>query len=327
MTTDGNQSPPRLRTGVALEGKDLSAAELLERCQLAEKIGLDSVWLVQLPNMRDTQSLLSAMAVLTNRIQLGTGIAPLYTQPPVVLAQTAATIDEMSGGRFNLGIGMGHRLTAEWSLGVPLGPAVPAMREYLTIVTSLFKQGEVHLDGKYYKGHARYGSPRRAELGTYLGALNPRMCELAGEVADGLLLWMCTVNYVRDVAIPHLRKGLERSGRDLDGFPVVVFAPGAVSEDHADDLELLRNYLSTYARVPNYRKMYETSGYGHAMATGEVGDDLLNAVGVVGSAADVSARVDEFQAAGATEVVLAPMARAHLYRDLWQRTAEAMLRP
>lgn len=313
----------RPRTGIAIEGSDLAAGELIERARLAERIGMDSAWLIQLPNMRDSFGVLAAMAAVTERIQLGAGIMPLYTRPPVVMAQSAATIDEISGGRFTLGVGLGHRLTAEWSLGVPLGPSLPAMREYVSIVTSLLHTGEVHVDGKWYKGHSRYASPRRPDLATCIGALGPKMSELAGEVADGLLLWMCTVDYVRDVAIPHLRKGLERAGRSLDGFPIVVFAPGAVSEDPAGDTESLRAYLSTYARVPNYRAMYEASGFAHALADGNIGDDLLSAVGVIGTADDVSARVAAYAEAGATEVVITPMASAHQDRGLWQRTAEA----
>ncbi|WP_434740373.1 LLM class flavin-dependent oxidoreductase [Micromonospora sp. SH-82] len=313
-----------LRTGIAIEGSGLGVAELIGRARVAEELDLDSVWLIQLPNMRDSASVLAAMAAVTDRIQLGAGILPIYTRPPVVMAQTAATIDEVSEGRFALGLGMGHRLTAEWSLGVPLGPALPAMREYLQIVTSLLHTGEVYRDGTYYKGNARYASPRRPLVPTYLGALGPRMAELAGEVADGLLLWMCTVDYVRDVAIPHLRKGLERAGRSLDDFPVVVFTPGAVSDDPATDTESLRQYLSTYARVPNYRAMYEASGYAHALTDGGIGDDLLRAVGVIGSADQVTGRIAEFAAAGATEVVLAPMASAHDDRDRWRRTARAV---
>jgi hypothetical protein len=107
---------------------------------------------------------------------------------------------------------------------------------------------------------------------------------------------------------------------------VVVFAPAAVSEDPAADTESLRQYLSTYARVPNYRAMYEASGFGHALADGRIGDDLLSAVGVIGTSGDIAARVAQYEAAGATEVVIAPMAGAHADRDLWRRTAEAIVR-
>jgi alkanesulfonate monooxygenase SsuD/methylene tetrahydromethanopterin reductase-like flavin-dependent oxidoreductase (luciferase family) len=326
VASDGSAPVRRLRTGIAIEGSDLSARELIERARLAERVGMDSVWLIQLPNMRDSASVLAAMAAVTDRIQLGAGILPLYTRPPVVMAQTAATIDELSDGRFTLGIGMGHRLTGEWALGVPHGPALPAMREYLSIVSSLLRTGEVHVSGKHYRGNARYASPLRRGMATCLGALGPKMAELAGEAADGLLLWMCTADYVRDTAIPHLRKGLQRVGRDLDGFPVVVFAPGAVSDDPVADTESLRQYLSTYARVPNYRAMYEASGFSHGLSDGNISDDLLAAVGVIGTADHLATRVAEYESAGATEVVITPMASAHRDRSLWQRTAEAVVR-
>jgi alkanesulfonate monooxygenase SsuD/methylene tetrahydromethanopterin reductase-like flavin-dependent oxidoreductase (luciferase family) len=309
-----------------IEVNDLPVSELIERARLAEEFGMDSAWLIQLPNVRDSASLLTAMAMVTSRVSLGAAILPTYTRPPVVMAQTAATIDELSGGRFTLGVGTGHRLTAEWALGVPQGPPVPATREYVQIVRSLLRTGEVHFDGKYYKGHARYSPPLRPDMLTCLGALNPRMLELAGEISDGLLLWTCPAEYVRDVAIPRLRKGLERSGRSLDGFPVVMFLPSAVSDDLDHDIEWLRGYLQNYVHVPHYRKMYEASGYAHAIKDGRLGDELLHAVAAIGSEDDVSKRIAEYRAAGATEVVVSPMASAHMERPLWHRTLQAAQR-
>lgn len=312
-------------TGIVIEGQGLAARDLLNRAELAEKVGVDSVWLVQLPSIRDSAGVLSAMAVRTERVTLGTGILPFYTRPPVMMAQTAATIDELSDGRFVLGVGIGHKLTAEWTLGMSLTRPVDAMREYFTVVTSLLRDGEAHLDGAYYRAHAMYASPRRSTLPAYLGVLGPRMCELAGEVADGLMLWMCPASYVRDVAMPALHRGLRKAGRDAADFPVVVLVPGSVSRDRAADREQLRYYLSTYARVPNYRRMYEASGYGAALRGGEIGDELLDHVGVVGTQDDVRATVAAYHEAGATDVVITPMAEAHYDDGLWQATAEAVV--
>ncbi|KQS63657.1 LLM class flavin-dependent oxidoreductase [Modestobacter sp. Leaf380] len=314
------------RTGVAVELEELPIGALVERTRLAEELGMDSAWLVQLPNMRDSASLLAAMAATTDRIGIGAGILPVYTRPPVVMAQTAATVDELSGGRFTLGLGLGHRLTAEWALGVPQGPPLAAMREYLEVVRTLLHDGEVHVDGAHYRGHARYAPPRRDDLPVCLGALNPRMVELAGEAADGLLLWNCTVGYVRDVAVPRLHDSLRRAGRDPDGFPVVVITPAAVSEDLDHDTAWMRDYLQNYARIPNYRAMYEASGLGHDLTGGQVGDDLLHAASVIGADDLVTERVAEFAAAGATEVVVSPMASAHHDAGLWRRTLQAALR-
>nr|BFE80839.1 hypothetical protein GCM10020093_034400 [Planobispora longispora] len=175
--------PPE--TGVVIHGQDLPVAEMLERARLAEKLGVDAVWLVQLPSLRDSAAVLAALACVTERVTLGAGVLPFYTRPPVTMAQTALTVDELSGGRFALGVGSGHRVTGEWMLGVPTGPPVGSMREYLSVVTSLIRDGEVHQTGDWYRAHAVYAAPRRAGLPVHLGAFGPRLAELAGRPPTG----------------------------------------------------------------------------------------------------------------------------------------------
>ncbi|WP_066370587.1 LLM class flavin-dependent oxidoreductase [Herbidospora mongoliensis] len=316
---------PAPGTGVVIHGQDLPVAEMLDRAALAEKIGVDAVWLVQLPSLRDSGSVLAALAGVTSRVTLGAGVLPFYTRPPVTLAQTALTVDELSGGRFALGVGSGHRMTAEWMLGVPMGPPVDSMREYLSVVTSLIRDGEVYQTGRYFTAHAVYAGPRRPELPVYLGAFGPRMAELAGEHADGLMLWMCSAPYVHEVVMPALRRGLARAGRSLDGYPVIVMVPGAVSTDLAGDRELLRRYLAAYARVPTYRTMYERSGFGADLASGKVGDAMLDGIAVLGDESAVADMVSRYAEAGATQVVITPMASAHNDRALFTRTVEALV--
>ncbi|GGT03512.1 LLM class F420-dependent oxidoreductase [Planobispora rosea] len=315
--------PPE--TGVVIHGQDLPVAEMIERARLAEKIGVDAVWLVQLPSLRDSAAVLAALACVTERVALGAGVLPFYTRPPVTMAQTALTVDELSGGRFTLGVGSGHRVTGEWMLGVPTGPPVGSMREYLSVVTSLIRDGEVHETGAWYRAHAVYAAPRRAGLPVYLGAFGPRLAELAGEAADGLMLWMCTAAYIHEVVMPALERGLRRSGRSPDGFPVVAMVPGAVSEDLAGDRELLRRYLAAYARVPTYRRMYELSGFGDELARGAVSDGMLDGIAVLGDEAAVRDMAARYARAGATQVVVTPMASAHNDRALFTRTVEALV--
>jgi alkanesulfonate monooxygenase SsuD/methylene tetrahydromethanopterin reductase-like flavin-dependent oxidoreductase (luciferase family) len=303
----------------------VTLADVLARAQLAEKIGLDSVWFTQLPAMHDNLSLLAAIAMLTERVRLGAGIVPYYAQPPAALAQTALTIDELSGGRAELGIGSGHKLTAEVGLGVPLGPPIASLREYLTIVRSIIRDGEAQFDGEHYRTHAHYAPPRRPDMPTHLGALGPQMCRLAGEQADGLLLWLCPFEYVELVVLPNLAEGLRRANRDRSECPLIVFVPAAVSDDPEADVEQLRNYLLTYTRVPNYRRMYEAAGLGAAMQGRTVGDELVHSVGVIGKAEEIAERVAAFRAAGADEVVIAPTATAYSDPELWRQTAEAIL--
>ncbi|WP_228989077.1 LLM class flavin-dependent oxidoreductase [Streptomyces sp. DH8] len=315
---------PAGTAGIVLEGQDISVSDLVDRARMAEKAGVDSVWMVQLPTLRDSASVLAALAVSTETVQLAAGVLPYYSRPPVVMAQTAATVDELSGGRFRLAVGTGHRMIAEWSLGRQPGPPADEMREYLGAVRGLLHDGEVNTEGGYFRAHSVYSSPRRGDQPVYLGAFGPRMCRLAGELADGIVLWMCTPQYVRDVALPQVRAGLRQAGRDPEGFPVTVMIPGMVSDDLAADREILRTYLSTYARVPNYRRMYEASGFADEVHSGRIGDGLLDGVGVVGDEDAVGAGIARYHAAGATEVVLTPMAGAHYDAALLRRTAEAV---
>ncbi|MFI1016461.1 LLM class flavin-dependent oxidoreductase [Streptomyces sp. NPDC020965] len=312
------------RYGIVLEGVNIPVAELLERARMVEKAGVDSVWLVQLPTIRDTASVLAAMAVSTERVQLAAGVLPYYSRPPVMMAQTAATIDELSGGRFTLAVGTGHRMTAEWSLGRAPGPAVREMREYLGAVRGLLNDGEVNVDGEWFRAHGVYSSPRRVGQPIYLGTFGPKMCRLAGEHADGLLLWMCTPEYIREVALPNLRAGLLQAGRDPDDFPVAVMVPGMVSDDVDADREGVRDYLSAYTRMPNYRRMHEVSGFADQVSGRRIGDRLLDAVSVVGDEEQVRAGVARYHEAGVTEVVITPMANAHKDSALLLRTAEAL---
>ncbi|MDJ1136011.1 LLM class flavin-dependent oxidoreductase [Streptomyces iconiensis] len=311
-------------SGIVLEGQDIPVSELIRRARMVEKAGVDSVWLVQLPTIRDSASVLAALAVSTETVQLAAGVLPYYSRPPVVMAQTAATVDELSGGRFRLALGTGHRMIAEWSLGRKPGPPVAEMREYLGAVRDLLHDGEVNAAGDWYRAHALYSSPRRETQPVYLGAFGPKMLRLAGELADGIALWMCTPQYVHDVALPELRAGLRQAGRDPEGFPVTVMVPGMVSDDLETDREVLRKYLSTYARVPNYRRMYEASGFADEVHSSRIGDRLLDGVGVVGDEEQVRAGVARYHDAGADEVVLTPMASAHYDPVLLQRTAEAL---
>ncbi|WP_409462537.1 LLM class flavin-dependent oxidoreductase [Amycolatopsis sp. GA6-003] len=303
---------------------DISVTELLDRARTVEQAGVDSAWLVQLPTLRDSASVLAALAVSTRTLRLGAAVLPYYSRPPAMMGQTAATIDELSGGRFTLAVGTGHPMIAEWSLGRSPGNTLALMREYLTAVRGLLREGEIALEGNRYRVHAVYSSPRRPDQPVYLGAFGPKMCFLAGELADGLVLWMCTPGYVADVALPKVQAGLREGGRDTADFGITVVIPGGVSADLDFDRQVLRRYLSTYARVPNYRRMYEASGLASEIASGQVGDALLDGVGVVGDENQVRAGIQRYHDAGATEVVLAPMAGAHYDRALLQRTAEAL---
>ncbi len=191
--------------------------ESVARAKAAERLGFESVWTTQMPDARDASLVLAAYASHTQRVKLGTGVLPIYTRHPTAMAQMAASLDELSGGRFILGLGVSHKVTVEGMWGLRLENPVDAMREYLTIVRTTLRDGGCGFEGRYFTGRVAYSGPRRADLPIMISALNPRMLQLAGELADGIVLYMCTPAYVRDHIVPAIRAGARKSGKPSMG--------------------------------------------------------------------------------------------------------------
>ena len=155
---------------------------------------------------------------------------------------------------------MSHAVTVENWYGTKIEQPVAAMREYVEAVRAMLT-GEDLPEGKFFPTSFRFmGYEPRAELPIYVAALSPNMLQLAGEVADGVMLWLCNPDYIRDVVMPEVRAGRERAGKSMDGFDVVAAVPAAATDDRAAAYETMRNDLVTYWSLPFYRAMIERSG-------------------------------------------------------------------
>jgi alkanesulfonate monooxygenase SsuD/methylene tetrahydromethanopterin reductase-like flavin-dependent oxidoreductase (luciferase family) len=308
------------RVGLGLDPQFLTVPELIERAVLGEKNGASALWLVQLPNQRDSVSMLAAVAASTRTLELGCGIVPLYSRPPVVMAQTALTLDEISCGRIHLGLGLGHRGIGEWIVGTTTRPALRSMREYLGIVRDLVRDGEVRSTGADYAGHASYAAPRRAALPILVGAFGPQMIRLAGQIADGVILWMCTPGYVRDHVVPNLRIGLAEREIPAPDFRVLAIVGGGLSADPGQDRAVYRRSLDMHLRVPTYRALFERSGHGDSVAAGQASNALLDELFVAGTTEDFTAHLHRYWQAGVDEVLVSPSAAAHDDPDLFADT-------
>ena len=263
-------------------------AESVERAQIVEKHGYESLWTTQLPTARDASLVLAAYASATQRVKLGTGVLPIYTRHPTAMAQLALTLDELSRARFILGIGVSHRVTVEGMWGMQLESPVDAMREYLTIVRTSIREGACSFEGKFFTARWSYLGPRNPGVPVMISALNPRMLELAGELADGVVLYMCAPGYIQEQVIPHVKAGRERAGRSMDGFEIVAAVDACVTSDRAAALETYKKTLDRYAALPFYRK---------AMEAGEFNADVLAAIG---DAKQVREAIARYRDAGVT---------------------------
>jgi alkanesulfonate monooxygenase SsuD/methylene tetrahydromethanopterin reductase-like flavin-dependent oxidoreductase (luciferase family) len=291
-------------------GRSLSKA--LDRVGLADRLGFDSAYVTHIAG-RDSLTVLMAYAAASERIRLGTGVVPIFSRTPATMAQTAATIDEYSGGRMVLGLGVSHRVTVENWHGQTIDKPVTQMREYLNGVRAILG-GEPPPESTYFPTRFAFmGYEARAELPIYVAGLSPNMLRLAGELADGVMLWLCSPSYIRETVIPSVGQGLERSGRSPDGFDVVAAVPIAVTDDPQAARATLRQDLIPYASLPFYRAMLEASGFSDDLAAFDAGiaageidrakaglsDRMLDQLAGVGGADEVRAAVERYREAGA----------------------------
>jgi alkanesulfonate monooxygenase SsuD/methylene tetrahydromethanopterin reductase-like flavin-dependent oxidoreductase (luciferase family) len=274
---------------------------------------------------RDSFVVLAAYAAATTRVGLGNGVVPIYPRHPVAMAQAASTLNEASRGRFRLGIGVSHKSAMEAMLGLSLVEPLAVMREYVAVLRGALGAGS-EFAGRHYRVRWSLALPKRPPAPPiYLAALSAKMCELAGEVADGAVLWLCPPAYVRDVAVPAIERGRRRAGKPLAGFDIVAAVPLAVTDGRAAAMMAFRAELKRYVEQPFYRTMMQAAGLGEPVAafdrTGEVPETLAEALGGIGDAGAARAYVEAYRKAGVT----LPAVRPITFPDApwYRRTIEA----
>jgi alkanesulfonate monooxygenase SsuD/methylene tetrahydromethanopterin reductase-like flavin-dependent oxidoreductase (luciferase family) len=298
-----NGERPGARTAVAL--RDAVAWEdLVEVVRTAEQTGYEALFLPEV-GARETFSTLAALATSTSRIGLATGVVPVVSRRVGVTAMAAATVHDVSEGRMILGLGTG-----------PSGPgALDRLRSYVEDVRALFEGRAV---AEERRGEPfRLGLPVRRPLPIWIAALGPRAVELAGAVADGVILNWCTPERVSEA-----RRSIERSaraaGRDPRGVTIAVYVRAVVGQEVDRALPALRAFAARYASYPAYARQFSAMGLGDessaaaaALRSGRIADvpeALVRAVCVVGADGEAAARLDEYRAAGADVVVVYPVA-------------------
>ncbi len=310
----------RMATGCFIStGRSLG--EAIERVELAESLGYETVYVTHIAG-RESLTVLTAYAMSTTSIRIGTGVVPIYTRTPATMAQTAATIDELSGGRLTLGLGVSHRPVVEGWHGQTIDRPVAEMREYTEIVRAILRGEDPPQGEKWQTGFRLFGLDPRPALPIYIAALSPAMLRLAGEIADGVLLWLCNPSYIRDVVVPEVRAGRERAGLTLDGFDIVPAVPTAMTDDPSSAYAAMRKDLMPYFGLPFYRAMIERTGFGadierYDAAAGDmdamqaaISEEFLRELTAVGDQAAVSAGIERYRAAGATSPCVGPIAKS-----------------
>jgi len=253
----------------------------------AERAGFATTWV---SGRFDAMMQLLLAATQTSKIELGTGIVTTWQRHPAALAQQALTLQNACGGRFTLGIGVGHRFMIEGALGFDWRPVLH-LKEYLTVLAPLMRGESVSLEGHYFKlKDFKLGTAGAAPAPkVVVAALAPQMLRLAGRMADGTIIFLGGTRYVREVAVPTITDAAKRAGRPsprvIAGAPVIVTArPASAVRDEVAPT------VANYDQRPVYRAILDMNGSARAA-------DVL----LIGTESEVRARLDEYAAAGVTD--------------------------
>jgi alkanesulfonate monooxygenase SsuD/methylene tetrahydromethanopterin reductase-like flavin-dependent oxidoreductase (luciferase family) len=189
------------------------------------------------------------------------------------------------------------------------------MREYVAVLRGALR-GKADHAGTSYRVTWQSGMLRLPDPPpVLLAGLAPPMLELAGEIADGVVLWLCAPAYIRDRALPAIRRGRAKAGKPMEGFEIVAAVPLCLTADPVAGAAVFRSELVRYLALPYYRKMLEISGFADDVRAfdrdprpGSVSDRLVAALGGIGDFRALAAFVDAHRAAGVTLPAVRPIA-------------------
>jgi F420-dependent oxidoreductase-like protein len=327
-----------MRTGIFLSYAG-GFREAVDDIVELEKIGVD-IALVAEAYSYDAISQLGYLAAKTSRIELGSGVVPIYIRTPSLLAMTAAGLDYVSDGRFRLGIGTSGPQVMEGFHGVPFDAPLGRTREVVDICRQVWRRERVQYDGKYYqiplppdrgtglgKPLQLINHPVRERIPITIAALGPKNVELTAEIAEG---WQPVFFYPEKADAvwgESLRTGFAKRDPSLGALDVTVSAPLAIGDDVDDRLAWAKPQLALYiggmgARGRNfYHNLATRYGYGDvanhiqdlyldgkkAEAIDAVPDELVRNVSLVGPGGFVKERIAAYAEAGATTLLLQPL--------------------
>jgi alkanesulfonate monooxygenase SsuD/methylene tetrahydromethanopterin reductase-like flavin-dependent oxidoreductase (luciferase family) len=261
----------------------------------------------------------------TSRILLGTSITSVFVRTVPTIAMAALTVDDLSRGRFILGVGSSHKVQVEGEHGVPYAKPLTRVRETVEVIRRLAQHGWVRFNGETVRieNFDLWFTPRRRAFPIYVSAVFPKMAILCGEIADGIILTRSTLATAAGIR-SHLAEGALRAGRLPAEVTVTSLLPTAVGETRQEALDALRPGLAFYAGFfPRYNRLIAEHGFAGeataiaaAWAHGDrnaaeraVSDALIDATGIAGTPQDCRERVEAYRRSGIDLPILSPFAR------------------
>ena len=284
----------RLGVMIGAERGDMArkVKKLVADIEWAESAGLDTAWIPQVPNDFDALTMVALMAAHTSRIELGTAVVPLQAQHPIALARQALSVHAVADGRTVLGVGPSHHWIIRDMLGIPYQKPAAYTRDYLEVLNAaLAGPGPVDVENDSFTVHNPTVLAAQTPMPVLVAALGPVMLQIAGELADGTVLWMADERAIGDHIAPKITKAAADAGRPapriVAGIPVCLCANSEI--DAAK--ERANRILAEAETSPNYQRLLDR---GDARDVG----DLCAA----GDEESILARFKKFADAGVTDL-------------------------
>ncbi len=318
---------------VAPYWSDITMDELVEYAQLAEGLGYDSIWVPEMWG-RDAFSLIGHLAANTNKIKLGTGIISVFSRTPAMIAQTAATLDEISGGRIMLGLGTSGPIVIENWHGIKYEKPLQRTREYVEIIKMALNFERVNYEGEIFKlkNFKLQFKPVRSDLPILVAAIGPKNTCMTGEVADGWIPFLIPIEGLKDAG-QHLIEGARSAGRDSGEIKICPYIASAVSSDEESSKKALKEHIAHYigGMGTYYYNTVSRHGFGdeaacilqafknkdRIKALESVSDSMLDSLSIWGSAEKGHALLNSYIEEGVDTPVLLfpPKATRRAVRD------------
>ena len=328
----------RLGLHIGYWGLGLTAAEQLELTQEAERLGYDSIWTAEAYGS-DAVTILAWMAAQTERIRLGSAIVQMPGRSPAMTAMTAATLDQLSGGRMLLGIGSSGPQVAEGWHGQRFARQLQRTREYVEVVRMALRRERLEYHGETLELPLPDGpgkplkltiAPVQERIPIYVAAIGPKNTTLTAEIADGWLPTLFSPEHVAEFR-PLLEEGFALAaggGKSLDAFDIAPTVNVLVSDDTDAARDAMRPYLALYvggmgARKQNfYNELVRRYGFEDAARTVQdlylegrkeeaaaaLPGALIDAVSLCGPPDAVRERLRLFATVGVGTLIVSPMA-------------------
>lgn len=336
MTTDAGvgtaATPPqksyRARIGFVADSPNFPGEwnNIVEKVKLADELGFDSVWLGESWGYELFTSM-GDLARATQRIKIGAGIANIYSRTPGLIAMSAATLDERSGGRIILGLGPSGANVIEHFHGVPFEKPVARTREYVEIIRTLLRGEKLVHHGEFFhleRGFKLRFTPLRADLPIYIAAMGPKNVIQSGEIADGILPVYWPSNKWQELRA-QLDEGSQKAGRPAHSaliapyITTVLLAENATEEEYKAARTRAAAPLAYYIGKMGvyYAQMLTRHGFGEDVqavidgwksgmktAIEAVSDRMFNATAIIGTPKQIVARLDEWAQLGVDEPLI-----------------------